>query len=855
MFLQELVFTLNKHELVTLATSLGEKLSKPIRDDAEKMTSKYYNLEELCNYNINDFIQNSNGVLRAFITACCNIERRERKEKYYLIARVIEMMYRLCYPWIVYPLAFIQNLCTYVSTRSRYAVDLSTPLGGGSYDTILKWLVGQGAITGPIKCPDGNIGVAFDNIQVLKKTYAISVNSKMESSVITNIIWITLNHNQCLQHDPAYIPKPWMLELETIRKVQLFEDPLFKKLDIEHYNQLYYALTAILSDVLSEQKLDDTGKYVDLIDEKIKREEKSVKCFTCSEKGIVMYYSKSKRICDICKGSLKKRNAPEIAENVSSGTKRLNTTIKKVSTNSDGDDTTKKPTFRYEHITTHHPEKPPEVFIGEPIFCNPCSFANCTHVLRKIGCDAGIIRYGGKKRYWLIVCCDGLPFRLCNIIIHETFTCTICHSSHFRLDNYKKHCKETHAGQVVEYYFEFDWVLLKPGGGHFEMNSIKSFVELNWVPLFSRLSELLGFKSEKAKFIAKACRDHHKAWQMILMFYFGSLKELCTIYVRDFLNQTRHHRDGQDKSLSSPEGFFEYCKAKTNSPNFMYLLNQVTLYAQAIVNYRMALRRNNSDLALSAIYKLSSLFHGRNHPFYQQIELYSLVQSLLQPTEIKALHDEHYTISLSGDPSKGEDWDFVLENKNKIVKSWIPKGGCKDSYWLTGCRNAVSLERIKTACHGFFKPENVTVENPSYRDTDVSKEIDEWRVTIRRTDYLNKDTFCGISDEILDPDLVNFTARALSKRVSRIDAEYLGKEVDLSYCDPVFITQDERNRYSQKNVSVIKGQILDNISSIVSPAVSNHFKRVLKDVEKSGPAQLLKFNSEIMNYLSEESMC
>ena len=37
-FLQELVLTLDEHELVM--TSLGEKLSKPIHADAEKMTSK-----------------------------------------------------------------------------------------------------------------------------------------------------------------------------------------------------------------------------------------------------------------------------------------------------------------------------------------------------------------------------------------------------------------------------------------------------------------------------------------------------------------------------------------------------------------------------------------------------------------------------------------------------------------------------------------------------------------------------------------------------------------------------------------------------------------------------------------------
>ena len=38
--------------------------------------------------------------MRAFITVCCNIVRHERKEKHYLMVRVMEMMYCLCYPWI-----------------------------------------------------------------------------------------------------------------------------------------------------------------------------------------------------------------------------------------------------------------------------------------------------------------------------------------------------------------------------------------------------------------------------------------------------------------------------------------------------------------------------------------------------------------------------------------------------------------------------------------------------------------------------------------------------------------------------------------------------------------------------------
>ena len=853
-FLEDLVSALNEKELVVLASALGKKLSKPIREDAEKMTSVYYDLKNLCSYNIDDFIENSSDVLRAFIRECCNIEKYEKEEKNYLLARIIELMYRLCYPWIVFPLAFLQNVCTYVSTRSRFPVELSMPLGGGSYDTILQWLVDQGSLTGPIQCLDGDIGVAFDNMQVLKKTYSISVNSKMESSVITNIIWISLNRLIFLQNNPSYIPRPWKLELSTIRKVQMFDDPLFQSLDQEHYNQLYYTLNTILSTVLADQRLQDTGVCIDSIDEKIEKDENNVKCDTCSEKGIEVFYTKNKRVCEICKTSLKKRSASDNVSDSKDYALKSNPKIYQVSSTGKSCENVPRNNIRYGHIPSGHPGAPPEIIIGEPIFTNPCSFANCAEVLRKIGKDAGIIRYGGKKRYWIFVCCDGLPFRHCDTVIHETFACTICHSSFFRIETYKTHCKEQHDNQVVEYYLEFDWVLLKPGGGHFEMNSVKSFVELNWIPFFSQLSEVLGFRSEKAKYVAKACRDHHKAWQMILMFYFGSLKELCTVYVRDLISSVN---DPEGELHPTPEGFLEYCSTKAANHNFMYLLNQVTLYAQAIINYRMALRRNNNKLALSAIYKLSSLFHGRNHPFYQKIELYSLVQPFLFPSsEVKELHERFYTISVSGDPSKGEDWDFILENKNKIVKSWIPKGGCKDSYWLTGCRNADMFEKIKEVVHGFYNTEKEKKESTaSYRNPDLTKEIEEWRATIRKSKYLEKESFCSISDAELDRDLVNFTTIALAKRVLRIDDEYLGKEgVDLSYSDPVFVTPDERKKYREKDVTVIKEQIASDMSDIISTPVFNHFKRAFKAVEKKSSHVLLKFHSEVLNYLSEESM-
>ena len=101
-----------------------------------------------------------------------------------------------------------------------------------------------------------------------------------------------------------------------------------------------------------------------------------------------------------------------------------------------------------------------------------------------------------------------------------------------------KHFAERHDENIqMEFYFEFDWVILKIGGGQFEMNMMKSFTELNWVPLMEHLCITMGFNSNTAKASAKKCNNHHKAWVLILIFHMDTLLELVVEYVRDFLQQ------------------------------------------------------------------------------------------------------------------------------------------------------------------------------------------------------------------------------------------------------------------------------------------------------------------------------
>ena len=128
--------------------------------------------------------------------------------------------------------------------------------------------------------------------------------------------------------------------------------------------------------------------------------------------------------------------------------------------------------------------------------------------------------YGGEKREWVIIECNGLPFWLCFNIVKDTYTCWICNTSHFKKEAFVKHSMSKHR-KLPGYYREFDWVLLKPADRHFEMNSIKSFFELNCKPFLSKLCYLMGYKIDAAQFVAKKCKDHHQVWELLLIFFFG----------------------------------------------------------------------------------------------------------------------------------------------------------------------------------------------------------------------------------------------------------------------------------------------------------------------------------------------
>ena len=78
----------------------------------------------------------------------------------------------------------------------------------------------------------------------------------------------------------------------------------------------------------------------------------------------------------------------------------------------------------------------------------------------------------------------------------------------------------------------YGWILLRPGGGHIEINMFREFFEIYFDVFLEDLAKLLGFQSEKAISYCKKATDHHKTWDIIRIALEGTSAEMVLPYGR-----------------------------------------------------------------------------------------------------------------------------------------------------------------------------------------------------------------------------------------------------------------------------------------------------------------------------------
>ena len=98
---------------------------------------------------------------------------------------------------------------------------------------------------------------------------------------------------------------------------------------------------------------------------------------------------------------------------------------------------------------------------------------------------------------------------------------------------------------------------------------------------------------------------------------------------------------------------------------------------------------------MSARVQLATLFYSFKHPKYQQLYLRDLCERVRMPNSIKSHVEGHERFSVSNCSNRGQGGDFIQEEANKSIKSFLLPGMPSSEIWKRFCRKAATLKELK----------------------------------------------------------------------------------------------------------------------------------------------------------------
>ena len=491
------------------------------------------------------------------------------------------------------------------------------------------------------------------------------------------------------------------------------------------------------------------------------------------------------------------------------------------------------------------------------MYVKPCSYEACVVVLRNIGRKVGIKQYGGD-RSWVIVVCDGVPYNLCSRIIRCYFICSECHSSVAGEDSCAKHNREEQPNvEHVSFAFEFDWVLLRPGPGHIEINMVKAFVDLTWNVFFRELAITMNFRSEMALKYAQKVSDHHKGWTLCRIARESVCRELVVPFVHEKLEV------GQ-QNLTAKE-FFEYVMC-AQDPNYAFMCDILFEILDAVFMYRGGIRCNIKEFIEAGQAKFAKMWCGRWHPLYRELEVCDLVQQLRMPADVRQLVDTSTSINLKGTHGTGEGADFRLEEVNRQVQNWLPNIPSAED-WKIACCNFDDLVKFRSCVFKEMGVQDPKMQPGSRKPQDITEEVRAFRTKLRKAKYLlnpaEKKQHVSLDGKPLDQELKNFCKLAREKRARYSDiflthenTARLYKPRPPSYKEhPVFVTLEERKKYTaieNLTIAAIRSEIEKGIQTLHDSDLRESLTQSWHDIAKTKRTQkavILDFYHELRGYI------
>ncbi len=885
--------TLTEKDRAMLAFELGKWEYKQICESLSQISPDKCTLVE--NLDIDTLLKSQNPTLLGFLsgisnhsfkyqqsnssdkTLCPVLDISRPREKYKLY-KTVESILHLINSHVILPLHLQESMVLYSSTGSKMALQI-TSMGSphASYQMVKNLLESLGS--SQCSVPDGDLVAAFDNNQVLNRPWKVKLGAKYVVNIVTMVVLFTIDKNGTLQHSKELIPANWNSRQLTDEEIDRVKN--VDKCEKIHRKHLQPFLAQSLNTVISEQKWQD-GKWQDHIDimvEEKRRSKEYRKCMACGFQQV----PKGKHNCTQCKKNLKdsERKAIGIDDKGTFTEKavrkyRQHEDRISIVTSQSGQISLKKtrhvsdPEAEYTKFDCKNANKVVDTHLQKPIFRNPCAYDAVVKVLQGVGQRARVRKYlttdqlleDQQVREWLCTYCDAVPLVLANRIIKCCFNCKECGEILFGTEM----CKD-HRAKTLHHNFEkeFDWLHLKAGGGHIEMNMLKGLVELLWDVFWGEMVKLYNFVSEAAQKAAKKVSDFHKGWTLVRIARQAIALELITPFVRTMMS------NGEKQTSISPAHFTKFLMTKVKNKTYLFISDVMFELVDSLFMYRCGVRCGDKEMMDAARGKFSKLWSGRPHPMYRELEMSDLLQEIRMPSQLDEFIADSASLNTTGRPYTGQGPDFRCEESNKDVQNILPNTPTgKD--WNTACGGRDKVIKVREQLFKSYDKQDPKISSKSPQ-ANIDEEVNEFRALLREKEYLlhplQHNELMSLSGDLLDAELLKFCSKSRELRDKYVDA-YLKYEINAEDHKPqrpkfnekpVFITPQERAKYeeiSQQSPATIKKSVEGKITEIKSDDMRETYQSVWKEEiltmnnKKPEKEILLEFYYEISEYIEQE---
>ena len=105
--------------------------------------------------------------------------------------------------------------------------------------------------------------------------------------------------------------------------------------------------------------------------------------------------------------------------------------------------------------------------------------------------------------------------------------------------------------------------------------------------------------------------------------------------------------------------------------------------------------KTNSVIMMSAQFQLAPLFYSFKDSKYQHLHSRDLCKRVQMPNSIKSYVERHESFLVSDFNNCGQGGDFIQEEANKTIKSFLLPGMSSSEIWKRVCWKATPLKKLK----------------------------------------------------------------------------------------------------------------------------------------------------------------